>query len=114
MTREGWNADYPDAENFHQTLWGGNAIPGGENYSRFKLAEFDERYEKIRKLPDGKARNRIISEMEDLVKYYAPWIALWYQLQYYVEQPWMMGYKQHPIGNDAWEYVDLGERRTGR
>ena len=114
MTREGWNADYPDAENFHQTLWGGNAIPSGENYSRFKLAEFDDRYEKIRKLPDGKARNRIISEMEDLVKYYAPWVAPWCQLQYYVEQPWMMGFKKHLIGHDSWEFLDLRERRTGR
>ncbi len=111
MTREGWNADYPDAENFHQTLWGGNAIPGGENYSRFKLKAFDERYEKITKLPDSAERNRIINEMEDLVKYYAPWIAPWHDVQYYVEQPWMMGFKKHPIGHDAWEYVDVGDSR---
>lgn len=111
MTREGWNADYPDAENFHQTLWGGNAIPGGENYSRFKLKEFDDRYEKITKLPNSPERNRIINEMEDLVKYYAPWIAPWHDVQYYVEQPWMMGFKKHPIGHDAWEYVDVGDTR---
>ena len=54
MTREGWNAGYPDPENFHQTLSGGNAIPGGENYSRFKLAEFDDRYEKSGNFPTAK------------------------------------------------------------
>ena len=54
MTREGWNADYPDAENFYQTSWGGNAIPGDENYSRFKLGEFDNRYEKSGNFPTGK------------------------------------------------------------
>ena len=111
MTREGWNADYPDAENFHQTLWGGNAIPGGENYARFKLKEFDDRYEKITRLPDSVERNRIINEMEDLVKYYAPWIAPWHDVQYYVEQPWLMGFKKHPIGHDAWEYVDVSDAR---
>ena len=64
-------------------------------------------------MPDSPERNRLILEMEDIVKYYAPWIAPWHDVQYYVEQPWFMGYKQHPIGHDAWEYVDLGEGRSG-
>ncbi len=109
MTREGWNADYPDAENFFQMLVSATAQTGGENYARFRLKDMDERYERIHAMPDGPARNQLILEMEDIVKYYAPWIAPWNDVQHYVEQPWFIGYKQHPIGHDAWEYVDLGE-----
>jgi oligopeptide transport system substrate-binding protein len=108
VMQEAWNADYPDAENFFQLLYGGNANAGGENYARFKLKEFDERYEKMRLLPDGVQRNKIIAEMEDLVKYYAPWISPWHDVQYYLEQPWMIGFKKPLIGHDAWEYVDIG------
>ena len=54
MTREGWNADYPDAENFLQLLTTATAQPGGENYARFQHKPFDERYEKMRLLPHGR------------------------------------------------------------
>ncbi len=114
MTLEGWLADYPDAENFLQSLAGTNAKPGGENYARFQLKEFDDRYDKIRAMPDGPARAQIIAQMEDLAKYYAPWIAPWNDIQYVLEQPWVMGFKKHPIGHDAWEYVDVGDGRPGR
>jgi oligopeptide transport system substrate-binding protein len=109
MMVEAWNADYPDAENFFQLLYGGNANAGGENYARFKLKAFDERYEKMVKLPPGRARDRLITELEDLVKYYAPWITPWHDVSYYIEQSWLIGFKKHPIGHDAWEYADIDE-----
>lgn len=107
MTREGWNADYPDAENFFQMLISATAQPGGENYARFQFKDMDERYEKIHAMPGSPARLQLINQMEDIVKFYAPWIAPWHDVQYYLEQPWVMGYKQHPIGHDAWEFMDI-------
>ena len=107
MAREGWNADYPDAENFFQMLISATAQPGGENYARFQFKDLDQRYDKVHAIPDSPARLRLITEMEDIVKYYAPWIAPWHDVQYYVEQPWFIGYKQHPIGHDAWEFLDI-------
>jgi len=107
MAREGWNADYPDAENFFQMLISATAQPGGENYARFQLKDMDDRYAKIHSMTDSPERLRLIAEMEDIVKYYAPWIAPWHDVQYYVEQPWFIGYKQHPIGHDAFEYFDI-------
>jgi oligopeptide transport system substrate-binding protein len=108
IMQEAWNADYPDAENFFQLLYGGNANAGGENYARFKLKAFDERYEKMRLLPDGPQRKQVIAEMEDLAKYYAPWITPWYDVQYSVLHPWLIGFRKHPIAHDAWEYADVG------
>jgi oligopeptide transport system substrate-binding protein len=105
MMTEAWNADYPDAENFLQLLYGRNAA--SENYARFKLDAFDDRYEKIRLMPNSPERDKIIDEMQDLVSAYAPWINLRRTIDYTVEQPWLVGYKKHPIAHDAWEYMDI-------
>jgi ABC-type transport system substrate-binding protein len=102
---EAWLADYPDAENFLQLLYGRAA--GSENYARFKLKEFDDRYERIRLMPPSEERTRIINEMQDYVKYYAPWIAPRREIAYTLEQPWVLGYRKHMIAHDAWEYVDI-------
>ena len=59
-------------------------------------------------------RSRIVGEMEDIVKYYAPWIAPWYDIQYLLEQPWLMGFRKHSIQHDAWEYLDLADDRPKR
>ena len=47
MRADGWNADYPDAENFMQLLYGPNA--GQENQARFELPEFDKLYDQARR-----------------------------------------------------------------
>jgi oligopeptide transport system substrate-binding protein len=107
VMEEAWNADYPDAENFLQLLYGGNARAGGENYARFQLKEFDEHYEKMRTLPDGKERDRLIAQMEDFVKFYAPWINLWHDVPFYIGHSWLVAFKKHPIAHDAWEYADI-------
>ena len=68
MRSDGWNADYPDAENFMQLLYGPNA--GQENNANFKLPAFDKLYEKSRRArrfagahaalrPDDGARARV-------------------------------------------------------
>jgi ABC-type oligopeptide transport system substrate-binding subunit len=106
---EAWNADYPDAENFMQLLYGANVA--SENYARFKLKEFDERYEKIRLIPDSPERRKIINEMQDLVAAYAPWINFRAEIAYTLQHPWLLGFLKHPIQHDAWEYMDIDSRK---
>ena len=57
MRADGWNADYPDAENFMQLLYGPNI--GQDNDSRFKLPEFDALYDEARTLPDRPERTAL-------------------------------------------------------
>ena len=45
MRTDGWNADYPDAENYMQLLYGPNAKAGQENHAHFGLPEFDKLYD---------------------------------------------------------------------
>ena len=69
MRSDGWNADYPDAENFMQLLYGGS---GPDNNSRFNLPEFNALYERARTLPDSPERTKLFDRMTELVIAYAP------------------------------------------
>jgi ABC-type transport system substrate-binding protein len=109
MRRDGWNADYPDAENFMQNLYGPNI--GQTNDSRFGLPEFDRLYEQARKLPDSPERTRLYDRMTDLVVAYAPWKLTHHLLEDHVVQPWVIGYKPHPIRADIWKYLDIDQSK---
>jgi ABC-type transport system substrate-binding protein len=109
MRNDGWNADYPDAENFMQLLYGPNV--GQSNDSRFKLPEFDRLYEEARKLPDSPERTKLYDRMTDLVIAYAPWKLTHHLLEDHVVQPWVVGYKAHPLRSDIWKYLDIDESK---
>jgi ABC-type transport system substrate-binding protein len=112
MRQDGWNADYPDAENFMQLLYGPNI--GQANDSRFKLPEFDRLYEQARGLQDSPERTRIYDRMTDLVIAYAPWRLTHHLLEDHAIQGWVVGYKPHPIRSDIWKYLDVDEKKRRR
>ncbi len=112
MRQDGWDADYPDAENFMQLLYG--PYVGQANDSRFRLPEFDRLYEQARLLPDSAERTRIFDRMTDLVIAYAPWKLTHHLLEDHVIQPWVIGYKPHPIRSDIWKYLDIDESKRAR
>jgi oligopeptide transport system substrate-binding protein len=109
MRYDGWNADYPDAENYMQLLYGPNT--GGENNARFKLPAFDALYDQARTLPDSPQRTKLFDRMTDLVMAYAPWRLSEHRLEDPLIQGWVKNYKPHPIRSQVWEYVDLDPRK---
>ena len=105
MRGDGWNADYPDAENFMQLLYGPNI--GQANDSRFNLPEFDRLYEQARTLPDSPERTKLFNRMTELVVAYAPWRLGYHLIEDHLMQPWIRYYKPHPIKSQTWMYVDF-------
>jgi ABC-type transport system substrate-binding protein len=105
MRYDGWYADYPDAENFMQLLYGPNK--GGENNARFNLPAYNELYEQARKLPDSPERTRLFDRMTELVLAYAPWRLSEHRLEDQLMQPWVKNYKPHPIRSQSWVFVDI-------
>jgi ABC-type transport system substrate-binding protein len=104
MRSDGWNADYPDAENFMQLLYGPS---GPENNARFNLPAFNELYEKARTLPDSPERTRLFDRMTELVVAYAPWRLTYHLLEDSVRHPWIGTYVPHPIRSQWWQYIDV-------
>ena len=105
MRTDGWNADYPDAENFMQLLYGPNV--GQENHARFHLSEFDSLYEAARRLPDSAERTALFDRMTELVLAYAPWRLMEHRIEDHVVQPWVGNYKPHPVRYALWRYLDV-------
>jgi peptide/nickel transport system substrate-binding protein len=105
----GWIADYPDGENFLQLLWKGSI--GQANYAMFDLAEYNQLYERARKMPDGPERNALYARMVNLINVYVPWMVEAYKAYTVVMQPWLLNYKKHPFAIEPWKYLDIDMSR---
>jgi ABC-type transport system substrate-binding protein len=102
---DGWNADYPDAENFMQLLYGPNA--GQENQPRFKLAEYDRLYDQARTLPDGAQRTALFGRMQSLIDAYAPMRLTQHIVEDHVWHRRVRNYRAHPIRQFSFRYYDV-------
>jgi ABC-type transport system substrate-binding protein len=105
MRGDGWNGDYPDAENFMQLLYGPNK--GQENNARFDLPEFNKLFEAARALPDGRERNALFAKMTDLVLAYAPWRLTVHVLEDQLAHRWVRNHVPHPIRSQQWMFVEV-------
>ena len=71
MRTASWIADYPDADNFMQLLYGKNI--GQSNNACAKIPEYDKLYEQSIRMPDSPERDRLYHEMARIIEAYAPW-----------------------------------------
>jgi len=106
-----WGADYPDAENFLQLLYGPNSSPG-PNGSNYKNKAFDELYEKALKLPPGPERTALYKKMKDIYVQDLPWITNIHRKGYWLFHGWLKNYKRHAIINGESKYlrIDLDKK----
>ncbi|MGE0385929.1 MAG: ABC transporter substrate-binding protein [Gammaproteobacteria bacterium] len=72
----GWNADYPDPENFLFLFYGpnGKVGHGGENASNYDNRAFDALFDRMKTLPDGPERQQAIDEMVAILRNDGPWL----------------------------------------
>lgn len=105
MTGAAWLADYPDAQNFLQLLYGPNK--GASNNSRFDLPQFNALYEQAMAIPDSPERNALYREMNRHVLAYAPWRLGVTRSWVHVMRPWVKGYKKHPMYHARYKYLDI-------
>ena len=105
MFSYGWIGDYPDGENFLQLFSSGTL--GQVNYAQFSLPAYDAIYEKARKMRDSPERTALYNQLSKLVIVYAPWRIGVYPRQHHLVQPWIKGYKKHPMQSTPWRYLDV-------
>jgi oligopeptide transport system substrate-binding protein len=105
MRTSAWIADYPDGDNFMQLLYGANK--GQSNNACYESAEFDRRYEKSRLLADGPERDRLYREMTRLMEVHGVWIMGDSRYRNVLLQPYVVGYKKHPVLHTEWLYIDF-------
>ncbi len=102
----GWNADYPDPENFFFLLYGpnGKVKDGGENAANYANPEFDALFEKMRYMDDGPARRALIDRMNAIVERDAPWVFAYYPKAFSLVQPWVDNIKPNFMANNTLKY----------
>jgi ABC-type transport system substrate-binding protein len=105
MRGAAWIADYPDGDNFMQLLYGPNS--GQSNNACYRSPEFDRRYEQARRLPDGPERSKLYREMTRLMEVHTVWIMGDSRIRNMLLQPYVVGYRKHPVFHAEWLYIDL-------
>jgi ABC-type transport system substrate-binding protein len=99
-----WGADYPDAENFLQLLYSGNAAPG-PNGSNFKNAEYDTLYLQMKVMFDSPERRKIINRMKDIFAEQMPWVPNLHRVEFYLNHPWLNNFKFTTIHGSFAKYL---------
>jgi len=102
----GWNADYPDPENFLFLLHGAQskAKKAGENASNYVNAEFDRLFEQMKHMANGPQRQAIIDRMIAIARHDAPWVWSLFPKDYTLHHAWLFNRKPNQLANNGLKY----------
>jgi oligopeptide transport system substrate-binding protein len=105
----GWNADYPDPENFFFLLYGPNAKVkyGGENAGNYANPKFDALFEKMRNMDNSSERFRIIQQMQALIRQDAPWVFGFNPKSFGLYHSWFQNLKPNLMANNRLKYLKI-------
>lgn len=105
----GWNADYPDAENFMFLLYGPNSksVSDGENTANYQNAEYDRLFTQLKSLDDGPAKQAVIDQMVGILRDDAPWSFGFYPYASVAVQEWIGNSKPAILIRDHGRYLKL-------
>lgn len=110
----GWNADYPDPENFLFLLHGaqGKVAKGGENASNYSNAEFDQLFGQMKNMENSPARQVIIDQMLEILRRDSPWLWGYHPKNYVLQHGWLHNVKPNIMANNKLKYwrVDTQQR----
>ncbi len=105
----GWNADYPDPENFLFLLYGKNSKveTGGENGANYQNSEYDKLFEKMKNMPNSAERQVIIDKMVTILREDAPWIWGFIPKSYGLYHQWLTNSKPHAMARNTLKYLRI-------
>lgn len=109
----GWNADYPDPENFFFLLHGPNAKvgSGGENASNYKNPEYDKLFERMRNMDDGPERQAIINQMQAILRHDSPWLFGYHPMKFALYHDWFRNQAQNLMARNRTKYERIDAAR---
>lgn len=114
----GWNADYPDPENFFFLLDGneGKVAKGGENASNYANPEFDRLFVQMKNMDNTPERLAIVRQMNRILQHDAPWVFGLHPKSYTLGHRWLKNRKPNDVGNNILKYqrIDTEDRAMAR
>lgn len=109
MRTSNWIADYPDGNNFMQLFYGPHIGQSNNGCARIPL--YDRLYEQSVALPDGSRRDLLYRKMARVLEVYAPARIAYARYRNMLLQPYVIGYKKHPVMHNEWVYIDIDDDR---
>lgn len=105
----GWNADYPDPENFLFLLNGPQSKVGhdGENAANYDNPEYNRLFEKMKNMENGPERQQIIDRMVDILRSDAPWLWGYHPLDYALYHAWFINVKPNKLSQNSVKYLRI-------
>ncbi len=105
----GWNADYPDPENFLFLLYGPNkkVDHDGENVANYDDPEFNRLFELMKNMDNTPERAAIIRRMVAIVRRDAPWAWGMYPKRFVLQHAWVHNAKPNSMANNTVKYLRL-------
>ena len=102
----GWNADYPDPENFLFLLHGpnGKVEHQGENASNYDNPEFNRLFDQMKYMADGPARQAVVDQLVEIARRDAPWAWGFYPQAFSLHHQWLHNAVPNAMANNTLKY----------
>jgi ABC-type transport system substrate-binding protein len=113
----GWNADYPDPENFLFLLYGPNstAKTDGENVANYDSPEFNRLFDQMQNMENSPERLELIRRMKEILQRDAPWVFTYHPVEFGLYHEWLQNGKPNDMANNELKYLRIdGELRAQR
>ncbi|MSQ71011.1 MAG: peptide ABC transporter substrate-binding protein [Betaproteobacteria bacterium] len=114
----GWNADYPDPENFMFLLNGpqSRAKTQGENAANYQNPQYDLLFEQMKNMPNGAERQAVIDRMVTIARLDAPWVWGYHPKDYGLSHVWLKNVKPNNMARNGLKFhrVDTATRAARR
>ena len=102
----GWNADYPDPENFMFLLHGpqSRVKTQGENAANYQNSQYDRLFEQMKNMENGGQRQAIIDRMLAIARDDAPWVWGFHPKDFVLSQAWLQNVKPNNMARNGLKF----------
>lgn len=107
--QDGWALDYPDSENVLQLLTSRNHAPG-PNSTFYSNDKFDKLFNKMKVLPNGEEKVRVMKEMEEIIVHDLPWVMQYYSRNYILYHERLNNYRHSDLIYNNFKYLRLNQK----
>ncbi len=114
----GWHQDFPDPSNFMDILFHSRSIhpENSENRSFYRNNELDAILDRARAEVDRELRLALYAKANAILARDAPWAFLYYPVDMFAWQPYVKGFRPHPVWLNEYRnvWLDLPRKRVSQ